>query len=307
MTTTIRISHTRLTRPLAPAETLSNQVASRKAAKNTRGGTKHMKVMYNLQGVARKSLVTAAAGVVGVRPEYMGTPTYSYRVGGFEINRDGTLIAPMGMGVDDFEQVLAQLYAKGFRYDAREDAAQDTEQVGAQDDFPDVPTDDATRFEITMPLAGFTESQLDLLKRLIASKETLIKKALGTQTLEVVRDEGAGKLTFPWFDRPLDSSEIKTYSHFIAALCNAAQTHKRVHGHDKPVESERFAFRIFLNRLGFAGREYADERKLLYRNLSGNCAFPSSDKLDAHTSRWTDIRKQRRGQASKSSSDGVTP
>jgi hypothetical protein len=42
---------------------------------------------------------------------------------------------------------------------------------------------------------------------------------------------------------------------------------------DKPVENEKFAFRVFLIRLGFVGDEYKTARKILLRNLSGNSAF----------------------------------
>ena len=48
---------------------------------------------------------------------------------------------------------------------------------------------------------------------------------------------------------------------------------KRVTAKEKPVENEKFAFRVFLIRLGFVGDEYKVARKILLNNLSGNSAF----------------------------------
>ena len=39
------------------------------------------------------------------------------------------------------------------------------------------------------------------------------------------------------------------------------------------VESEKYAFRCFLLRLGYVGEESKADRKILLRNLSGHAAF----------------------------------
>ena len=48
---------------------------------------------------------------------------------------------------------------------------------------------------------------------------------------------------------------------------------KRVTAKAKPVANEKYAFRCFLLRLGFIGKEWKDERKTLLKNLSGSSAF----------------------------------
>ena len=50
------------------------------------------------------------------------------------------------------------------------------------------------------------------------------------------------------------------------------------------VESEKYAFRGFLLRLGFIGPECAAQRKLLLRNLSGSASFPNGQKYTAFCS-----------------------
>ncbi|MCL5982384.1 MAG: virulence protein, partial [Firmicutes bacterium] len=67
--------------------------------------------------------------------------------------------------------------------------------------------------------------------------------------------------------------------HTISAA--AAKVQKRVTGREKPVENEKYAFRVFLLRLGFVGREYVDVRKILLKNLSGSSAFKSGARSKA--------------------------
>ena len=47
---------------------------------------------------------------------------------------------------------------------------------------------------------------------------------------------------------------------------------------EKEVENEKYAFRCFLLRLGFIGKDYKDERKILLRNLTGSSAFKGGAK-----------------------------
>ena len=109
------------------------------------------------------------------------------------------------------------------------------------------------------------------LEKLIASKASLIKKAIGADALPIERTEAA--LKFPWFSFGSNGDEVAAYAHLIGALCAAAKEQKRVTAREKDVENEKFAFRVFLIRLGFVGDEYKDARRILLKNLSGNSAF----------------------------------
>jgi len=136
----------------------------------------------------------------------------------------------------------------------------------------DVPeSHEACSLTIELPLAGFTEAALENLDRLIASKAALIKKAIGADALPVERT--VTTLKFPWFSFSAAGDEVAAYSHFIGALCAAAKEQKRVTATEKPVQNEKYAFRVFLMRLGFVGEEYKAARKILLENLSGNSAY----------------------------------
>lgn len=123
--------------------------------------------------------------------------------------------------------------------------------------------------------AGLTGDETSRLESLIESKESLIKKAIGTDNLRI--EEEDGKIKFPWFRDDADTDEIRAYTQLCSALCKMAKESKRITGKDKPVENEKYAFRCFLLRLGFIGDEYKVSRKILLRNLSGSAAYKSGD------------------------------
>jgi len=214
-----------------------------------------MDVKFNVTGEARKALVKATAEALGWEPVYKGAPSFAYAVNNVTISRDGTLSWDERTDEAAMRNLLGRLREMGF-------AALDAEID---------PDDNCDRLTIEMPLAGFTDAALENLERLIAGKAALIKKAIGAEVLPLVRTKTT--LKFPWFKFGIDGSTVAAYSRFIGALCAAAKEQKRVTVREKPVENEKYAFRVFLLRLGFVGDEYKAARKILLQNLSGNCAF----------------------------------
>jgi len=133
------------------------------------------------------------------------------------------------------------------------------------------PEADVGRLAVEVPLEGFTPQQIEKLNRMIESKAPLLKKTLGVDELPIrMRPD---TIQFPWF--PLESAEnAADYAQFIHALCATAKEKKRVTA--KPqisFENEKFAMRVWLISLGMVGKEYAQARKLLSRNLIGDSAF----------------------------------
>lgn len=123
---------------------------------------------------------------------------------------------------------------------------------------------------VSIPRSALTDSQLEKLKALIKSKESLIRKALNAGRLDVtVEDE---KISFPWFE--VIENGMSFYSEFITALCSTARKLQRVNSkEEKHVENEKYAFRCFLLRIGLIGEQYRETRKVLLKNLSGSAAF----------------------------------
>lgn len=136
--------------------------------------------------------------------------------------------------------------------------------------------DESGALTIEMPMKGFTDESVVNLEKLVASKASLIKKAIGAAELPI--EHTGTMLKFPWFKSDADSEAVKAYSSLICALCARAKEQNRVIAKEKPVENEKFAFRVFLLRLGFIGDEYKAARKILLKNLSGNSAFKNGSK-----------------------------
>ena len=125
---------------------------------------------------------------------------------------------------------------------------------------------------ISIPRKTLDDASLDNLKALIKSKESLLRKALGIENVELLIDDE--RIGFYWFIFTGDPIESKAYSHLVTALCELAKKLKRVNlKEEKEVENEKYAFRCFLLRLGFVGPQFKEERKLLLKNFSGSSAF----------------------------------
>lgn len=215
-----------------------------------------MKATYNVTGDERKALVGIISDTIGMRPVYMRMPTCAYVISDITVEKDGTMVWDERTDEASIEAVKAALQGAGYT------AAEDTMPEAASDEYGLV---------VQMPKASFTEGSLDNLHKLIEAKGSLIKKALGVTDLPITEEDD--KISFPWFTTELDADEVRSYTHFIAALCEMARNAKRVTAKEKETDNDKYAFRCFLLRLGFIGADYKTERKILLRNLSGSSAF----------------------------------
>ena len=298
-----------------------------------------MKLKYNVTGSERKSLVGAISTALDAPTKYLGAPTFAYEIGGYHIDKAGTLTGPDNLDLED------SLHQVGFDADgdSREYDEYDTYEsglggMGALDVFPDIDQhhpgryansdapitntmqrqldevlafedlrmdgreelglgrtrrenfqgengmqssdvpepDDGIGLVIEMPRSSLTDAVIDNLRRLIGSKATLVKKALGADNLEIeLTDE---LIRFPWFCRIPEPEVISATTHFIEKMLAAAKSQKRVTAKEKETDNEKYAFRCFLLRLGFIGDDYKETRRVLLRNLTGSAAFRSGAK-----------------------------
>ena len=252
-----------------------------------------MKINYNVTGPKRKLLVAAISQELNAPTKYLGAPTFAYELGDYHIDKNGVLEGEDNPGLVADLQGLHDFKAITEAYDTplpeAEPIPKDIQipyeaalggRVSSYHDYEEPPayaepeqSDEAETNSLTieLPISAFTEEALENLKRLVESKSSLIKKALGTDYIPIITGENT--VSFPWFQGELTSEEVKTYTHFVTALCDLAKTQQRVNATEKQVENEKYAFRCFLIRLGFVGSEYKAERKILLKNLSGNSAF----------------------------------
>ena len=225
-----------------------------------------MVIKYNVTGAERKRLVAALSNLMGVKAKYLGMPSMAYEVSDFIIDKNGNLELSDKANRTEIERVARHLASEGFIAE-EEISATEGRQTADSEEFG---------LTVSMPRSNFSEGALENLQALVEAKGELIRHALDIEELpiEISEDE----VSFPWFEELPTPEEIKAYTHFISALSEMAINQKRITVKEKEVENEKYAFRCFLLRLGFIGKDYKDERKILLRNLTGSSAFKGGAK-----------------------------
>lgn len=235
---------------------------------------------YNVTGDERKRLVKAIAAYTQADARYLGAPSFAYEVDYFHIDKTGCVSFDDRADSEEIEGLIEMLVSQGFVAQVSDLGTEDEEpEEIAQEAATEPDSADETGLTVSLPLDGFTPDSLDRLQKLVDSKAALIHKALGADRLTIQASDGT--VRFPWWGSMPNPEETQAYISFIAALCRMAKEAKRVTATEKDVESEKYAFRGFLLRLGFIGADRKAQRKLLLKKLSGSAAFPSKEKADA--------------------------
>ncbi len=231
-----------------------------------------MVVCFEKTGADRKALVAAISEATGEKSEYLGAPGFAYRVGMYTVSKDGT-VETGDADAAAAASLLAALEERGFV------------PVAGQEEAGNA--DVAAVMAIEFSDEGLSDAAFDNLGKLVAGKAVLIRKALGdaladgAEALPVTREDG--KVSFPWFRFGMDADRIAAWSHFTAMLCETAKKQKRVILKEKPLgegDSEKFAMRCFLLKLGFIGDEYKEARRVILSGLSGGGSHKKNRKND---------------------------
>lgn len=218
-----------------------------------------MEMKFNITGERRKELVQAITAITGIESKYLYMPSCAYEIGNILVDKTGTVTVPNAEKAEIIEKQLALM---GFIPESKTK-----------------PENENYELTVTVARDALADEDLEKLQALLASKGTLIKKALGIENFPIEITES--QVRFPWFqDMDLNTDEVNAYSRFIAALCNMAKTQKRISAKESKTENEKYAFRCFLLRLGFIGDNYKQARKILLRNLEGSSAFKGGKQDD---------------------------
>ena len=214
-------------------------------------------IRFTLESKQRPKLAQEVGNILGTAPHYERVPSCAYDIAGYRLDKEGVLHIPEG-AEETAKDLILQLRERGFQ-----DDAEITEEVPVQQD----------KLTIVIPRESITDMALENLQKIIANKQILFQRAFRTDSTEVEITEE--KINFTWFPYTTDSDEIAAYTQFISRLCDMARDAKRVSSKPTETDNDKYAFRCFLLRLGFIGKEYKTARKILLRNLTGNSAFRS--------------------------------
>ena len=85
------------------------------------------------------------------------------------------------------------------------------------------------------------------------------------------------------FNGTLHAGKIRAYIVLALALNHQALTQKSARYRKVQEENEKFAMRVYLNRIGFIGEEFKSCREHLYKHLSGNAAWRYGSRENVHS------------------------
>jgi len=209
-----------------------------------------MRIKYELNGLKRKKMAEIIAENTGDKVEYLGTPTYGYKVGNVMISKEAEVDFGEFKCLKEMHEILIRA---GFT----------SEEV--------IEEEPGSGLSIEFPAYTFEEKDILNLKALLAAKGNLIRKALNASNTDLKVEYG--KLILPWFNELPEPEEISAITVFIDKLINLAKIATRISSKEKEVENEKYAFRCFLLRLGLIGDDFKECRKILLKNLTGSSAF----------------------------------
>jgi len=215
-------------------------------------------IRFILELKQRPKLAQEIGNILGTAPHYERVPSCAYDIAGYRLDKEGVLHIPEGIEEETIEDLILQLRECGFQ-----DDAEVTEEVPTQQE----------KLTIGIPKESLTDTALENLQKIIANKQMLFQRAFRTDNTEIEITEE--KINFTWFSYTADGDVIVAYTQFISRLCDMARDAKRVSSKPTETDNDKYAFRCFLLRLGFIGKEYKTARKILLRNLTGNSAFRS--------------------------------
>ena len=233
-----------------------------------------MQIKYNVTGDRRKALVAVMRDTLQDATRYLGAPSFAFQVGKYTVDKNGTVTCPDDADAAQIDTLIRELAHDGFVGQRIGEPAKPAEQQIIETPRKEIMAstlDSLDRLSVEIPKDDMTPIALENLRRLVASKVTLLKKALGTDRLPMT--EHSDRIEFGWFRPTDDQAELAAYYQLVQGLCELARTQKRVSASEQEVENEKYAFRCFLLRLGFIGRDYKDSRRVLLKRLTGNAAF----------------------------------
>lgn len=227
-------------------------------------------IICQAQGPRRKELVNAISEFTGMKSKYLKVPSCTYQIGELKVNKEGNIELPDNADEGVTHRLKSELAKRGFLTEPKIELSEDAPKKASQ------PAEARpTSLVVDIAKESMNDKAISNLTNLLSSKKQLICHALGitditfTTTDEVIR--------FAWFEN-VTLEEAHTYTLFISKLCELARQLKRVTGKERPVPNEKYAFRCFLLRLGFIGKEYKADRKILLQKLEGSAAFRDGKK-----------------------------
>ena len=238
----------------------------------------------------RKEIVKAMELILGMKAKYQGPPTFAYVIGSFTVDRNGSVETD---AEEEGNSMKQELTARGLA------------------------EADETTLKVELPMTGMTADAIRNLLYMIHSKQYLLKKSIGADTIKVpeklverLQGEEASdieavlriigeeqplgiafseeRISFTGF--PFDAQRVKAYTELAALMVKGAKEAKRVNPKETVEENEKYYMRIWLVRLGLDGKDAKETRRVLLENLKGHTAF----RTEADKEKWMEKNSRKK-------------
>lgn len=234
----------------------------------------------------RKEIVKAVSEITGCPSKYMGVPSCRYQIGNCFIEKNGY--------VETEDEKTAAIVEAGL----------------LERGLVDEPETEVNRMLVSFPLADMTPLNLKNLIFLIHSRQYLINKSTAEKflfispslieelqgneledlenvvsALNAYDNENKGfrladgniEFRFPFTENLV---RAKAYKDLANAIVKQAREQKRIDPEERIEENEKYYMRIWLLRIGFAGKEMKESRNALMENLKGHSAFRTQEDIE---------------------------
>lgn len=280
----------------------------------------------------RKVLVKRLGELLGIKPKYLFLPTYAYEIGDYTVTKPGALeVEEENANVEILNTLIEEGLIENLPETTEEAPAAETEEEPAKEAAEE--TYEPTGMSITLPIYGHSGATLRNLVNLLYQRASLINKATGAafsvdkdftellqaetgnftkeRFLELLgenRDSIKGMsinetvINFTGFPEIEQQESPDANLKLVAMMNKQALAQKRIMPKEVNEENEKYAFRIWLIRIGMKGNEYKEARKALLKNLSGNCAFRTDEELKA----FSEKQKAKRNAAKEAGQDELS-
>ena len=284
-------------------------------------------MILNTHPENRKEMVKAICELTGMNAMYLFTPTYAYQVGPITVSRDGSIDCEDEAMLSTIKPMLIE---RGWlEAEAQEKMPVEIESPADSKDMPEtVETISVEQMDITMPIPGWTVTQMANLLRMLCSKQNLINRMLDCDMLSIEESfviaisenppenttdlearvqkaieagsicgfrfsDGQVTLSTPFAqDEP---TRWTAYSDLLHGMLRIAETATRISLKrlDDP-ENEKYHANSWLMRMGLRGPQYKETRRILMSHLTGFAAFWSAADIQAHKKRVAQRRRAQR-------------
>ena len=266
----------------------------------------------------RRELIAKLVEITGTPSSYLGMPSCAYQVGGYRVERDGSITAE---NAADLEALRPALVSLGY-------VDPEPENASAEPPTIQEPAGEITQLDLSMPHAGMDTNQLRNFVFTFYAKQHLLNKALGSDLLfihdnvvsrlqdalpEDIADfitmledfKALGELTglsvdaenvtvsFPFNGQP--TIDLALFPELLSKVIKVCKETRHVRPNLQRLgENEKYLMHNWLIRLGCGGPDFKALRSRLTGGLMGYCAFPDQSQADKHKAKYAEIRRNRR-------------